>query len=71
MILALEFSSLHRSAALLSRPGADGSAAILGSISDNGDRSIKPIPLIDQLLAHTHARREQIESLAIGLGPGS
>jgi len=63
-ILALEFSSSRRSVAVL-----DAKGAVLGTSSQiNGRDSIS---LVEQALAQAGAQREEIEVLAVGLGPGS
>ena len=66
-ILALEFSSPQRTVAVLD--SETGSAA---EVLDAGDsQSMKPFDLIEQALKQAKLEREQIETIVIGLGPGS
>ncbi|HZR20984.1 MAG TPA: tRNA (adenosine(37)-N6)-threonylcarbamoyltransferase complex dimerization subunit type 1 TsaB [Verrucomicrobiae bacterium] len=68
-ILALEFSSAQRSVAIVQAAGAhDG--WIEHEAVQSGPAST-PLTLIDQALRHAALEREQIDRLAIGLGPGS
>ena len=60
-ILALEFSSPQRSVAVV-HPGGTHEA-----LSDHND----PFTLIEEVLRAASLEREQIEVIAIGLGPGS
>ena len=64
-ILALEFSSAQRSAAVV----ADG--LVRGMATQMGGRAAHAFHLIEQALGEAQWEREQIECLAIGLGPGS
>ena len=64
-ILALEFSSEQRSVALC----ADG--VVLSSAMEKAERGTRAFGLIESALAGAHWEREQIECLAVGLGPGS
>jgi tRNA threonylcarbamoyladenosine biosynthesis protein TsaB len=64
-ILAIEFSSDQRSAAVL----ADG--RVLGVASETGTRATHAIGLVSQALNEAKIEREAIECLAVGLGPGS
>jgi len=63
-ILGLEFSSTRRSAAVV-----DARGMLLGLAAQDGGRSA--ISLVEEALARAGAEREDIEVLAIGLGPGS
>lgn len=64
-ILALEFSTDQRSVAL----STDGQImAISGEVAT---RATHAFALIEKVLAEARLEREQIECLAIGLGPGS
>jgi tRNA threonylcarbamoyladenosine biosynthesis protein TsaB len=65
-ILALEFSSEQRSVAL-ARDGVVLSTAI----EHTGGRATNAFGLIGQVLAGANLAREEIEVIAIGLGPGS
>lgn len=64
-ILAVEFSTEQRSVAIW----ADG--AVRGGAVETSTRATHAIGLIEQALAQAGLKREQIECLAIGLGPGS
>ncbi len=64
-ILALEFSSEQRSVAVL----VDG--VIRGTASETGGRNTRALHLIEQAFQQASLEREDIECLAIGLGPGS
>jgi tRNA threonylcarbamoyladenosine biosynthesis protein TsaB len=64
-ILAVEFSTDHRSVAVL----ADGK--ICGEAMETATRSTHAFALIEKALADARIEREEIECLAIGLGPGS
>src|SRR5581483_749566 len=63
-ILALEFSSERRGVAAL-----DTESGALGRAEETGGRTV--FGLVEQALASAGLEREQIELLAIGLGPGS
>jgi tRNA threonylcarbamoyladenosine biosynthesis protein TsaB len=66
-ILALEFSSPHRSVAL-----ADGGGSILAEAAAATDgRGTDAFGLIEQALAKAGLPRTAIEAVAVGLGPGS
>ena len=62
-ILAVEFSSETRSVALLE--GAD----LLGHAAEAGGRRV--IGLVEQVLQQAGCEREDVEAIAVGLGPGS
>jgi tRNA threonylcarbamoyl adenosine modification protein YeaZ len=64
-ILAIEFSSDQRSVAVL----VDG--RVCGRAMEIATRATHAFALIDQALAEAKLEREEIECLAIGLGPGS
>jgi tRNA threonylcarbamoyl adenosine modification protein YeaZ len=69
-ILALEFSTQRRSAAVIAsreerRPEPIGVAA------ETIPRSIPALCLVEQALGQAQLEREQIDCVAIGLGPGS
>ncbi len=64
-ILALEFSSSHRSAAL----ACDG--CVLASAAETSERGTNAFGMIEQVLAAAKLERAQIGCLAVGLGPGS
>ncbi|MDB6123398.1 MAG: hypothetical protein JWQ71_2391 [Pedosphaera sp.] len=64
-ILAIEFSTDQRSVAAL----VDG--RVCGTAMETATRATHAFALIDQVLAEAKLEREEIECLAIGLGPGS
>jgi tRNA threonylcarbamoyladenosine biosynthesis protein TsaB len=64
-ILALEFSSPQRSVAV-----ARGDV-ILGEATEAGGRSMAAFAMIEKVLAQAKMEREEIEAIAVGLGPGS
>lgn len=64
-ILALEFSSGERSAAVF----ADG--GVRGAASATGGRDVKALALIGSALRAAQCEREEIGCVAVGLGPGS
>lgn len=63
-ILALEFSSSQRSAAVLHEGG------VVEAI-ESGGHGTNAFRLIERVLAETGLQREQIDVMAVGLGPGS
>ena len=64
-ILALEFSSPQRSVAVL-RPDGVAHEAV-----EAGGRSTAAFSIIERALAAARLEREEIEVIAVGLGPGS
>jgi tRNA threonylcarbamoyl adenosine modification protein YeaZ len=66
-ILALEFSSPQRSVAVLKAEGASVAAEAV----ETGGHGTNAFGMIEQALAEAKIEREQIEAIAIGLGPGS
>jgi tRNA threonylcarbamoyladenosine biosynthesis protein TsaB len=64
-LLALEFSSAQRSVAI-SRGGE-----VLAVASETGERGTNAFGLIEKVLAAAKLSREEIEVIAVGLGPGS
>jgi tRNA threonylcarbamoyl adenosine modification protein YeaZ len=69
-ILALEFSSPQRSAAVVHRAG-DGGPHRLSETIETGTRLTNAFGLIEEALRQAQLDREQVECLAVGLGPGS
>ncbi len=67
-ILAIEFSSAQRSAAVLEAAVAETAVA---EVVETGGRSTKAMGMIEEVLRQAQTEREQIELLAVGLGPGS
>jgi len=66
-ILALEFSSPQRSVAVL----RTGGAAMAAEVVETGGQGAKAFGMIEQVLAEAKIEREQIDVMAVGLGPGS
>jgi tRNA threonylcarbamoyladenosine biosynthesis protein TsaB len=64
-ILAFEFSSEQRSVAV----AVDGS--VLNETVEAGGRGTAAFAMIDRVLAGAKLEREQIQAIAVGLGPGS
>ena len=69
-ILALEFSSPQRSVALVER-SPSSPAVTQCEVVETGARSNKPFEMIEAVLKQAAVEREQVDCLAIGLGPGS
>lgn len=67
-ILALEFSSPQRSVAVIRRDGPHASS-LVSEIIDSGTNS--PLAMIDDALREAALEREQIDCIAVGIGPGS
>jgi len=68
-ILALEFSSSHRSVAVAE--ASSKGAAVLATAQESGGRETNPLRMIETALAQAKLPRESIECLAVGVGPGS
>ncbi len=64
-ILALEFSSEQRSVAVASN-GSVSSEAI-----ESGGRSTAAFAMIERVLKEAKLEREEVQAIAVGLGPGS
>jgi tRNA threonylcarbamoyladenosine biosynthesis protein TsaB len=69
-ILALEFSSPQRSVAV-DEPLDERSPHVVAEVVETGGLATKPLAMIEEALREANLEREQIEVLAIGLGPGS
>ena len=67
-ILAVEFSSEQRSVAVMDGAAAD-SPKLLGESSELGGR--RALSLVDEALQRAKFEREEIDCIAVGLGPGS
>src|SRR5258705_165697 len=72
-ILALEFSSPQRSLALVQSPSSAGPRAgpSVSEVIETGGRATKAIGMIEEALRDAQLEREQIDCVAVGLGPGS
>ena len=68
--LALEFSSPQRSVAVV-HGGANPGTLCLGEAIETGAHGTNALGLVEEALRQAQLDREQIECLAIGLGPGS
>lgn len=68
--LALEFSSAERSVALLDT-NASGNAECRAQVTEVGMTTANTFKMIESALGRTNWRREEIEQIAVGLGPGS
>ncbi len=68
-ILAVEFSSVQRSVAVLN--AGQGQPTCLSELIQAGERSTVALGMIEQALQEAGIEREQIEVLATGVGPGS
>jgi len=68
-ILALEFSSAQRSAAVVQAPGPGIDWMEQEAVQSGAANT--PLALVDESLRRAGLEREQIETLAVGLGPGS
>jgi tRNA threonylcarbamoyl adenosine modification protein YeaZ len=66
-ILALEFSTPQRSVAVLRTDGA----AMIAEAVETGGHGANAFGMIEQVLAEARIEREQVDVLAVGLGPGS
>jgi tRNA threonylcarbamoyl adenosine modification protein YeaZ len=69
-ILAVEFSSAQRSVAIV-RDGGSGQGTVAGEVIDSSTGAGGALPLMEEVLRAAGLEREQIDGLAIGLGPGS
>jgi tRNA threonylcarbamoyladenosine biosynthesis protein TsaB len=67
-ILAVEFSSEERSVAVVQADG-DAGPLLLGRAAES--RVHRPLGLVEEALRQAGCEREEIETIAIGLGPGS
>ena len=68
-ILAVEFSSEQRSVAVVERAGA--TVHVRGAAREIGGRNAHAVALIEEALQQAKIEREEIECIAVGLGPGS
>ncbi len=67
-MLAIEFSSPQRSVAVFNSGSGESKVA---EVVETGGRATKALGMIEEALRQAQLEREQIEFLAIGLGPGS
>ena len=69
-ILALEFSSAERTVAIVSQE-ASGAGFLLQEARESGSRTINAFGMIESALNEAGIEREEIDQVALGLGPGS
>lgn len=69
-ILALEFSSPQRSVAVR-RGGSDGAGFAVSEVLQSGPAAGSGLAMVEAALREAGLEREEIECLAVGLGPGS
>ena len=69
-ILALEFSSAQRSVAVL-RGGTGNAVSTVSEVVETGIGGTRAFEMIHAALREAKIEREQIEVIAVGLGPGS
>jgi len=67
-ILALEFSSPQRSVAVVQSGGPSPPLLLARAGETSGHRALG---LVEEALQRAHCEREEIEAIAVGLGPGS
>jgi tRNA threonylcarbamoyladenosine biosynthesis protein TsaB len=70
-ILALEFSSGQRSVAVVRRRAGDASFVVSEVVETGAGGTTTAFAMIQSALHEAQLEREQIEVLAVGLGPGS
>ncbi len=68
-ILAFEFSSTQRSVAFAE--SQSGSSTSVAEVVETGAPGGNALAMAQSALAQGHAEREQVECIAVGLGPGS
>ncbi|MGB7746931.1 MAG: tRNA (adenosine(37)-N6)-threonylcarbamoyltransferase complex dimerization subunit type 1 TsaB [Verrucomicrobiia bacterium] len=69
-ILALEFSSGQRSVAVVRR-GPGGASFVTSEVVESGAGGTRAFGMIEDALREAGLEREQVEVIAVGLGPGS
>jgi tRNA threonylcarbamoyladenosine biosynthesis protein TsaB len=70
-ILAFEFSSAQRSVAALDADPGGVARAWGEAVETDSGQAMRPFGLIEAALREAGLEREQIEAIAVGLGPGS
>ncbi len=70
-ILALEFSSPQRSVAVLDADASGRVLAVSEVVESAAGFTMKPLSIVESALKEARLEREQIEVIAVGLGPGS
>src|SRR5262249_39770445 len=69
-ILAFEFSSAQRSVAVV-RATSGTEFPEVAEIVETGGLSTKPLAMVEEVLRQARLEREQIDCMAVGIGPGS
>jgi tRNA threonylcarbamoyladenosine biosynthesis protein TsaB len=69
-LLVFEFSSPQRSVAVLAQRGGGSGQEWFEQI-ESGSGGMQPLKAVEEVLRQAHLEREQIEGVAVGLGPGS
>jgi tRNA threonylcarbamoyladenosine biosynthesis protein TsaB len=69
-ILAFEFSSPQRSVAIV-RPGARKDSGVVSEAIESGPHPAGGMVMAEEALRSANLEREQVERVAVGLGPGS
>lgn len=69
-VLAIEFSSLQRSVAVV-QGQANAQTPECNEVVETGARATRAFSLIEAALREARVEREQIDCLAVGIGPGS
>jgi tRNA threonylcarbamoyladenosine biosynthesis protein TsaB len=67
-ILAVDFSSAQRSVAVMQTSGGARPVLLGRAVEIGGHRALG---LVEESLRQAHCEREEIETIAVGLGPGS
>lgn len=70
-ILALEFSAVHRSVAVVLLKEDRSADRLLAEVTDGGERSMGPLVLVDRALKEAQLDPSSVECVVVGLGPGS
>jgi tRNA threonylcarbamoyl adenosine modification protein YeaZ len=70
-ILALEFSSSQRSAGVVTSASKLTGQIHVAEVIETGGSVARPFEMIEAALRQARMEREQIECVAVGLGPGS
>ncbi len=68
-MLAIEFSSDQRSVAVVQ--SGRGGASRASEVIETGGRAIRGLGAIEEALRQAQIEREQVDCIAVGLGPGS
>jgi tRNA threonylcarbamoyl adenosine modification protein YeaZ len=70
-ILAVEFSSAQRSVSVVQADAGTHGRFASSEVTETGSRSTHAFEMIQEALRQAQAEREQVDCLAIGVGPGS